>query len=194
MTTQVPADISARIETLRAELNDHSYRYYVLDTPSIPDAEYDRLFGELKQLESEFPSAIIPESPTQRVGGVPLRGFGEIRHELPMLSLDNAFSEEDLFDFDRRVRERLNPRESLVTHLLHSSAPPSGRMPVPDRRERLAAHPFTTGWAPRAAASRPRGRPSAATATTAPAPAPRLISRWLLQGSTPSPLSEEDDP
>ena len=114
MTTQVPADISARIETLRAELNDHSYRYYVLDTPSIPDAEYDRLFGELKQLESEFPSAIIPESPTQRVGGVPLRGFGEIRHELPMLSLDNAFSEEDLFDFDRRVRERLGTSEAVV--------------------------------------------------------------------------------
>ncbi|WP_343572981.1 NAD-dependent DNA ligase LigA [Pseudomonas sp.] len=96
-----------RIAQLRSELDDHNYRYYVLDEPSVPDAEYDRLFRELKALETEHPELITPESPTQRVGGAAASAFGEVRHEVPMLSLGNAFEEQDLNDFDRRVREGL---------------------------------------------------------------------------------------
>ncbi|QJP09882.1 NAD-dependent DNA ligase LigA [Pseudomonas multiresinivorans] len=96
-----------RIAQLRSELDDHNYRYYVLDEPSVPDAEYDRLFRELKALEAEHPELITPESPTQRVGGAAASAFGEVRHEVPMLSLGNAFEEQDLNDFDRRVREGL---------------------------------------------------------------------------------------
>ncbi|MEP9316235.1 NAD-dependent DNA ligase LigA [Pseudomonas sp. LABIM340] len=96
-----------RIAQLRSELDDHNYRYYVLDEPSVPDAEYDRLFRELKALEAEHPELITPESPTQRVGGAAASAFGEVRHEVPMLSLGNAFEEQDLSDFDRRVREGL---------------------------------------------------------------------------------------
>ena len=96
-----------RIAQLRSELDDHNYRYYVLDEPSVPDAEYDRLFRELKALETEHPELVTPESPTQRVGGAAASAFGEVRHEVPMLSLGNAFEEQDLNDFDRRVREGL---------------------------------------------------------------------------------------
>lgn len=96
-----------RIAQLRSELDDHNYRYYVLDEPSVPDAEYDRLFRELRALEAEHPELITPESPTQRVGGAAASAFGEVRHEVPMLSLGNAFEEQDLNDFDRRVREGL---------------------------------------------------------------------------------------
>lgn len=96
-----------RIAQLRSELDDHNYRYYVLDEPSVPDAEYDRLFRELKALEAEHPELVTPESPTQRVGGAAASAFGEVRHEVPMLSLGNAFEEQDLNDFDRRVREGL---------------------------------------------------------------------------------------
>ncbi|MBD9577955.1 NAD-dependent DNA ligase LigA [Pseudomonas sp. PDM23] len=96
-----------RIAQLRSELDDHNYRYYVLDEPSVPDAEYDRLFRELKALEAEHLELITPESPTQRVGGAAASAFGEVRHEVPMLSLGNAFEEQDLSDFDRRVREGL---------------------------------------------------------------------------------------
>ena len=96
-----------RIAQLRSELNEHNYRYYVLDEPSVPDAEYDRLFNELKALEAAHPELVTVDSPTQRVGGAPLSAFGQVRHEIPMLSLGNAFAEDDLRDFDRRVREGL---------------------------------------------------------------------------------------
>ncbi|MBU3054777.1 NAD-dependent DNA ligase LigA [Pseudomonas indica] len=97
-----------RIAALRSEIEQHNYRYYVLDEPSVPDAEYDRLFNELKALESEHPELVTPESPTQRVGGEALSAFGQVRHEVPMLSLGNAFEEQDLIEFDRRVREGLD--------------------------------------------------------------------------------------
>jgi len=96
-----------RAEKLREQIRYHNYRYYVLDDPEIPDAEYDRLLRELQQLEQKHPELITPDSPTQRVGAQPLSAFGEVRHEVPMLSLDNAFSDEELGEFDRRVRERL---------------------------------------------------------------------------------------
>jgi len=98
----------SRIHELRAELDQHNYRYYVLDEPSVPDAEYDRLFNELKALEAEHPHLVTPDSPTQRVGGAALAAFSQVRHEIPMLSLGNAFEESDLREFDRRVVEGLD--------------------------------------------------------------------------------------
>ena len=96
-----------RISQLRSQIDAHNHRYYVLDEPSVPDAEYDRLFRELQALEAEHPQLVTAQSPTQRVGGAALAAFGEVRHEVPMLSLGNAFAEDDLLDFDRRVREGL---------------------------------------------------------------------------------------
>lgn len=96
-----------RIVQLRAELDGHNYRYHVLDEPSIPDAEYDRLFRELQALEAEHPQLVTAESPTQRVGGEAIAAFGEVRHEIPMLSLGNAFEEGDLLAFDRSVQNGL---------------------------------------------------------------------------------------
>ncbi len=99
--------IPERIEKLREQINRHNYQYYVLDDPLIPDSEYDRLLRELQALESEHPELVTPDSPTQRVGARPLDAFDEVRHSLPMLSLDNAFDEGEMRDFDRRVKERL---------------------------------------------------------------------------------------
>ena len=92
-----------RIGWLRTEIEQHDYRYYVLDEPTIPDAEYDRLLRELGSLEATFPDLVTPESPTQRVGGEPLEGFTEVRHRTPMLSLANAFSAEEIEQFHERV-------------------------------------------------------------------------------------------
>ncbi|WP_409301434.1 NAD-dependent DNA ligase LigA [Pseudomonas sp. KCJK8993] len=97
-----------RILELRAELDLHNYRYHVLDEPSIPDAEYDRLFRELKALEAEYPELVTSDSPTQRVGSAALSAFTQVRHEIPMLSLGNAFEEVDMREFDRRVNEGLD--------------------------------------------------------------------------------------
>jgi DNA ligase (NAD+) len=98
---------AARATELRAQIAQHDYRYYVLDDPVIPDAEYDRLMQELRALEAAHPQLVTPDSPTQRVSGTPSGSFGEVVHRVPMLSLDNAFSEEDLRSFDRRIHERL---------------------------------------------------------------------------------------
>jgi DNA ligase (NAD+) len=100
--------VETRILELRAELDQHNYRYHVLDEPSIPDAEYDRLFKELKALEADNPHLVTPDSPTQRVGSAALSAFTQVRHELPMLSLGNAFEETDLREFGRRVTEGLD--------------------------------------------------------------------------------------
>jgi len=101
------ASAKDRINALRTAIAQHDYRYYVLNDPEVPDAEYDRLVRELKELESEHPELVSPDSPTQRVSGEPAREFGEVEHRVPMLSLDNAFSAEGIESFDRRVRERL---------------------------------------------------------------------------------------
>ncbi len=105
--------VAQRIETLREQLNDHNYRYHVLDEPRVPDAEYDRLFRELQALESEYPDLVAPDSPTQRVGANLETSFNEVVHRLPMLSLDNAFNEDELQDFDRRVKDRLKTDEPI---------------------------------------------------------------------------------
>ena len=102
-----PRAIAKRAVELRDNIDYHNYRYYTLDDPIIPDAEYDRLLRELEALECQYPDLVSPESPTQRVGASPAEAFGEIIHALPMLSLANAFEEQELVDFDRRVRERL---------------------------------------------------------------------------------------
>ncbi|MEO7386908.1 MAG: NAD-dependent DNA ligase LigA [Gammaproteobacteria bacterium] len=97
----------ARAELLRLELGDHNHRYHVLDDPTVSDAGYDQLYQELLSLEARCPELVVPDSPTQRIGAAPAAGFAEARHGIPMLSLDNAFTAEDLESFDRRVRERL---------------------------------------------------------------------------------------
>jgi DNA ligase (NAD+) len=101
------AQAKKRIEKLREEINFHNYRYYVLDNPVISDAEYDRLMRELESLEKQFPHLITPTSPTQRVGAPPLEKFEEVRHTVPMLSLANAFEEEEVKEFDARVKRFL---------------------------------------------------------------------------------------
>ncbi|MGH8223947.1 MAG: NAD-dependent DNA ligase LigA [Woeseiaceae bacterium] len=102
-----PDPVRRKIESLRKQIRYHDYRYHVLDDPEIPDAEYDRLVRELQRLEAEHPQLITVDSPTQRVGAEPLTAFGTIKHRIPMLSLDNAFDEQELGDFHRRVVTRL---------------------------------------------------------------------------------------
>src|SRR3546814_581421 len=103
----VPQSSRDRAEALRATLHAHNHRYYVLDDPQVSDAEYDALFRELQQLESDFPELLTADSPTQRVGGAPLKMFAAVHHRLPMQSLNNAFDDDELRDFDRRVRDGL---------------------------------------------------------------------------------------
>ena len=101
------AEAEKRIGELRSEITLHDYRYYVEDAPSIPDAEYDRLMRELQELETAFPDLVTPESPSQRVGGEPMEGFVPVRHEVPMLSLANAFSNEEIEQFHPMLYERV---------------------------------------------------------------------------------------
>lgn len=110
----LPSDSAAeKIQLLRNQINEHNHKYYVLDEPSIPDAEYDRLMRELQALEEATPSLITSDSPTQRVGGAPLAGFVEVQHERPMLSLDNAMNAEEFAAFYQRVQDRLKSDEAL---------------------------------------------------------------------------------
>jgi DNA ligase (NAD+) len=102
-----------RADELRRQLAALNYRYYVLDDPEVPDAEYDRLLEELRELEAAHPEIITPDSPTQRVSGTAAAQFGAVHHRVPMLSLGNAFTDEQVGDFDRRVRERLGASEDI---------------------------------------------------------------------------------
>lgn len=110
------ADDAARtqVRQLREQIERHNYRYYVLDSPQIPDAEYDRLFRRLQELEAEHPELASTDSPTRRVGGAPLAAFDEVEHRVPMLSLENALSDEAMMEFDRRVRERLERNREIT--------------------------------------------------------------------------------
>lgn len=112
-TTAEASGWQERAAWLKTELNRHNHAYYVLDAPTIPDAEYDSLFRELVELEQAHPDLITSDSPTQRVGGVPLPQFEPVRHALPMLSLNNAFGDEEVAAFDRRVREGLQAEEEV---------------------------------------------------------------------------------
>jgi DNA ligase (NAD+) len=107
------AEVRQRVAALRREIEHHNYRYYILDDPEISDSEWDRLLQELQGLEQRYPELVTPDSPTQRVGATPTDEFAEVRHRIPMLSLDNAFSEDDLRSFDRRVRERLGVESDI---------------------------------------------------------------------------------
>ncbi|BET97363.1 NAD-dependent DNA ligase LigA [Xenorhabdus taiwanensis] len=107
-------NIIQKIKELRATLRRHEYLYHVMDAPEIPDAEYDRLMRELKALEEQHPELVTADSPTQRVGAAPLTAFEQVRHEIPMLSLDNVFDEESYLAFDKRVRDRLKDSQDLV--------------------------------------------------------------------------------
>ena len=104
---------SLRIVQLREQLNRHSYLYYVQDNPEIPDSEYDRLYRELQQLEQRYPDLVTLDSPTQRVGEKPLQSFSQVTHRLPMLSLDNVFSEDELTGFIKRITDRLDLEDEL---------------------------------------------------------------------------------
>jgi len=113
MTDQANISDSQRAELLRQRLTDLNYHYYVMDDPQIPDSEYDRLFRELQTLEQAHPSLRTQDSPTRRVGSAAETSFEEVIHRLPMLSLDNAFSDDELRDFDRRVRDRLKTEDDI---------------------------------------------------------------------------------
>ncbi len=111
MTKPVDEEIIRRAAELKALIREHNYRYYVLDDPSISDAQYDSLFRELERLEAAFPQLVTADSPTRRVGAEPQHAFAEVVHEIPMLSLANAFNDDEVRDFDRRCRERLEVDE-----------------------------------------------------------------------------------
>lgn len=105
--------VKKEIEILRDKIDEHNYRYYVLDDPTISDAEWDKLFQRLKQLEDQHPKLVTPDSPTQRVGAPPLKAFAAVTHDVPMLSLDNAFDDDDIKAFDRRIHERLDVQTDI---------------------------------------------------------------------------------
>ena len=98
-------DFEIQAAKLRAELNEHNYYYYVLDAPVISDFEYDKMLRELEDLEAAHPELVTPDSPTQRVGGKALDSFQQVTHRVPLQSLQDVFSPDELLDFDRRVRE-----------------------------------------------------------------------------------------
>src|SRR3990170_612220 len=110
MTKSYP---TGRIKYLREEINRHNYLYYILDSPEISDAEYDRLMRELEGLEKQFPDLVTPDSPTQRVGAPPLEEFGTLKHTIPMISLQNAFTEEEAIEFDAKVKRFLHTADDI---------------------------------------------------------------------------------
>lgn len=105
--------VEQELEQLRDDLHRHNYLYHTQDNPQISDAAYDQMFRRLKEIEAAHPELVTPDSPTQRVGSTPLSEFSQVTHELPMLSLDNAFGPEDMADFDRRVRTRLGTNDAV---------------------------------------------------------------------------------
>ena len=110
----LPAALAEEAEALRQRLDDWNYQYYVLDDPSVPDAEYDRCMARLRELEQAYPQLQRADSPTQRVGGAPLDKFRQVAHEVPMLSLENAFDAGDMLEFNRRLLERLGEGEQGI--------------------------------------------------------------------------------
>jgi DNA ligase (NAD+) len=126
-----PQKAVARASELRELLERYNYRYHALDDPEVPDAEYDRLMLELRALELEFPQLLVPDSPTMRVGAAPISAFGAVKHRVAMLSLDNAFSDAEVRDFDRRIHERL----SLTGAIRYSAEPKLDGLAISARYE-----------------------------------------------------------
>jgi DNA ligase (NAD+) len=114
MPQNLSPQIIKKADDLRKALHRHNYRYYVLDDPEISDAEYDRMMQELKLLEEDHPQLASPDSPTARVGAPPLQKFESVAHTIPMLSLDNGFNDEDILEFDRRVKRNLDTRDEIL--------------------------------------------------------------------------------
>jgi DNA ligase (NAD+) len=110
----IPEETVQRYQRLKSDLNQHNHAYYVMDDPSIPDSEYDRLMRELQAIEQDYPQLLTADSPSQRVGGVALDSFSQVVHEVPMLSLDNAFSDVEMVDFDRRIKDRINLSQQMT--------------------------------------------------------------------------------
>ncbi len=108
---KAPAQVIERVRHLRQSIEQHNYSYYALAAPTIPDSEYDKLFAELVDLETRYPQLVSSDSPTQRIGTAPLKEFAQVIHRIPMLSLNNAFNEDDIIAFDRRVREALGMQD-----------------------------------------------------------------------------------
>ena len=106
----MPKNDPKRIQQLRQNIRQYDYQYYVLAQPLIPDDQYDALFAELQALETQYPECMTGDSPTQRVAGEPLKGFSTLQHPLPMLSIDNTYSADELRAFDERVRKHLEDR------------------------------------------------------------------------------------
>ena len=142
------------IASLREQLREHNYRYYVLDEPSIPDATYDRLMRRLQELEGANPELITKDSPSQRVGAAPVIEFRQVRHELPMLSLENAFSVEEMEDFERLFAGHLY---DFVPHLQHGRIEPEFRR-VLDRNDFQRPIRHRSAPPPRRPACRSRDR------------------------------------
>ena len=115
------SDWRVRAVDLKAALERHNHAYYVLDTPSIPDAEYDKLFQELQALEQQHPELVTPDSPTQRVGGAPLPQFEQVQHSIPMLSLGNGFEDDDILAFDKRVKDGLSADALPVAQVAYAT-------------------------------------------------------------------------
>jgi len=114
---EIPPEVIERVKKLRDEIEYHNYRYYVLDSPVISDAEYDALMRELKELEEKYPELVTPDSPTQRVGFPPAKEFRQVPHAEPMLSLDDAFTEEEVYEFDRRIKRFLGlPEDEKIEY------------------------------------------------------------------------------
>ena len=106
--------LRSELDALRREIEAHNYAYHVLDSPTVPDAEYDRLMRRLQELEAAHPELVTADSPTQRVGAAKLEGLREVRHARPMLSLDNVFHDAELEAFDKRLRDRLGAGDTSI--------------------------------------------------------------------------------
>lgn len=124
MNSRIPKKVLDRIKFLHQELHFHNHQYYVLDDPQIPDSEYDKMLRELQKIEAEYPETITVDSPTQRVGAKPLDAFKEVKHLVPMLSLGNAFSEEEVLAFEKRLMERLGRNDDGKPKYLEYSVEP----------------------------------------------------------------------
>ena len=120
----IPPDVQKRVNELHKLLHYHNYRYYVLDDPEISDSEYDRLMRELQDIEAQYPEARTPDSPTQRVGAPPLDSFEEVKHLVPMLSLSNAFTDEEVIAFEKRLLDRLNKNRDKPLSTLEFACEP----------------------------------------------------------------------
>jgi DNA ligase (NAD+) len=112
-----------QIAHLRQQIEAHDYAYYVLDNPSVSDAQYDALYRQLIELERAHPACVTPDSPSQRVGGKVMAGFQAVRHQVAMLSLDNAFSDDELAEFDQRIQKRLQEAAIQVEALDYAAEP-----------------------------------------------------------------------